>query len=339
MSIKIETKEDLNTKMCIYKLVFPNNKIYIGQTITTLKHRLNGHIQATKRGLNTPIYNAIRKYKTFKVFILYSNKSLEELNILETKYILEFNSIVDNKLGYNSNYGGDNKIKSKESREKQRLKMIGRVTSEETKKKQSEAQKGLKKKPMSKEGKKNISLSKIEKTASNETKQKMSQKRLGVKLSEESKLKISEANKGRILTENSKIKISDSLKEYYKINTHPMKGVKRETFNNKLNTEQVLEIRSLLLEGKTTLEISEIFKVSQSTIQQIKQGKTWKSLGEFKMSGKASRLKKQDLDILYNLFDLKTSVKEIKSKLPYCISTIAKQRKIWKQKKKDINLK
>ncbi len=178
MSIEIKTKENLNTKMCIYKLVFPNGKLYVGQTVRTLKHRLNGHIQAVNRGLTTPIYNAIRKYQTFEIFILDVCNSIEELNILENKYILELNTIVDNKLGYNSDFGGNNKTPSKEMLEKCKNSKIGKKHSQETKDKISKSNTNLKKKPMSEEGKKNISFSKIGKKASDETKLKMKLKHL-----------------------------------------------------------------------------------------------------------------------------------------------------------------
>lgn len=154
-------------------------------------------------------------------------------------------------------------------------------------------------------------------------------------LSEESRLKISESNSGKIKTEDNKQKISESLKTFYKENEHPMKGIKRGTINNKLVESQVIKIRELLLEGKTVVEISKLFVVSKATIQQIKEGRTWQSLGEFKLEGKASRLKKEDLELLFKLFDIKTKVKDIQKILPYCTTTIAKQRKIWKQTKKD----
>lgn len=154
-------------------------------------------------------------------------------------------------------------------------------------------------------------------------------------LSEESKKKVSIGNTGKIRTDEHKNKTSEILKEYYSNNKHPIKGFKRGTCNNKLQKKDVLEIRVLLKQGKTVLEISKQFNVSKATIQQIKEGKTWQSLGEFKLEGKASRLKKEDLELLFKLFDIKTKVKDIQKILPYCTTTIAKQRKIWKQTKKD----
>ena len=178
MDIKIETESNLDTKMCVYKLVFPNNKIYVGQTTRTLKHRLNGHIQCLKRNLKTPIYNAINKYKTFKVFILEIANSIEELNMLESYYITKLNSIVDNKFGYNSDFGGNNKLPSKAMIDKCRKAKIGKKHTQETKDKMSKSSKGLKKKSMSEEGELNISLSKIGKKHSEETKLKMKEKHI-----------------------------------------------------------------------------------------------------------------------------------------------------------------
>ena len=154
-------------------------------------------------------------------------------------------------------------------------------------------------------------------------------------LSEESKKKVSIGNTGKIRTDEHKNKTSEILKEYYSNNKHPIKGFKRGTCNNKLQKKDFLEIRFLLKQRKTVLEISKQFNVSKATIQQIKEGKTWQSLGEFKLEGKASRLKKEDLELLFKLFDIKTKVKDIQKILPYCTTTIAKQRKIWKQTKKD----
>ncbi len=130
---------------------------------------------------------------------------------------------------------------------------------------------------------------------SKETRNKMAAKRIGKILSTESKLKISEKNKGKIRSNSNKNKISQSLKDFYKVHEHPIKGFKRSTCNNKLVAEQVLQIRKLLLEGKYNSQIAPLFNVSKATIQQIRRGVTWQSLGEFKIPEKW-KIKKKDTD-------------------------------------------
>lgn len=152
-------------------------------------------------------------------------------------------------------------------------------------------------------------------------------------LSDESKKKISNSNHGKIRSDECKRKISRTLSEYYSKNTHPIVGFKRGTCNNKLSEKEVLLIRNLLLQHIRVVEIAELFNVSKATIQQIKEGRTWRHLGEFIIKGKTSRLRENDIQLLYRLFDLKLKVKEIQKIIPYCITTIAKQRKIWRQMK------
>ena len=70
----------------------------------------------------------------------------------------------------------------------------------------------------------------------------------------------------------------------------------------------------LLLKEEKVLDIAKLFNVSKATIQHIKEGKTWQSLGKFKIEGKASRISKGDLETLYKLFELKIKVKYIQKK-------------------------
>jgi hypothetical protein len=100
----------------IYGLFFPNGS-YIGQTIQGEKKRWNEHLRDTNACSNLPVHNAIRKYydkdptkNKVKRVILAQAYSLEELNILETKYIVEYNTFNDNGKnpnGYNMTMGGD----------------------------------------------------------------------------------------------------------------------------------------------------------------------------------------------------------------------------------------
>jgi len=96
--------------MLIYKITNNvNGKVYIGQTTKTLEQRKAGHLQDAKNGVNRHLYDAMRKYG-FENFIfeeLCKANSKSELNYLEAKYILEYDSV---RTGYNMGYGGDNNV-------------------------------------------------------------------------------------------------------------------------------------------------------------------------------------------------------------------------------------
>lgn len=295
---------------------------------------MNGHIQSAKKGMTLPLSNAIRKYKTFDIIIIEICKSIEELNIREQFYIKQYDCIVDNRKGYNAESGGLNKIPSKATIEKWKSTRGVYTLSEEHKRKISESTKG-RIVIISEEQKLKMSISCKGRKTSKETRLKMSNSRKGRITTLETRKKLSIANKGKIISNEVKLKMSNTLKEYYKNNVHPVKGFKRGTCNNKLQKEQVLEIRELLLKGYTTVFIGEQFNISKATILQIKNGITWQSLGEFKLEGRASRLSPDLLKELYLMFDNNATIKQIKSKITICIATIAKQRKLWKQLKEN----
>ena len=98
----------------IYKITcIKTKKVYIGQTIKTVKHRWNQHVNESLRDNHLPnkFHNAIRRYgkDSFKVVTLADEcaSTIEELymklDILEDKYIQQYNSV---KKGYNSLPGG-----------------------------------------------------------------------------------------------------------------------------------------------------------------------------------------------------------------------------------------
>lgn len=91
--------------MIIYKIIcMVNNKVYIGQTTESLKLRFKRHMGYQKNNYDTKFYRAVRKYgvENFCIEELARATSKEELNILEEKYIKDFNSISD---GYNTALG------------------------------------------------------------------------------------------------------------------------------------------------------------------------------------------------------------------------------------------
>ncbi len=104
---------------CIYNFIFPNLKIYVGQTVN-FKSRVAAHKNAAKKGTyRTPIYNAIRKYGWGNIkteVLLYC--SSEDVDELERLYISKFNTL-NRTFGYNLDSGGVlNKKHSSSTREK-----------------------------------------------------------------------------------------------------------------------------------------------------------------------------------------------------------------------------
>ena len=96
--------------MIIYKITNKiNGKVYIGQTIRSLDDRWQQHLRNAKNGVQTHFYHAIRKYgeENFIPEIICSANTKEELNVLETYYIQEYDAI---DLGYNMIDGGNNNV-------------------------------------------------------------------------------------------------------------------------------------------------------------------------------------------------------------------------------------
>lgn len=93
--------------MIIYKITNNiNGKIYIGQTVQTLKRRFTAH--ATKKSSISAITSAIQKYgrDNFSYITLAEYNTLTDLNEAEKYYIYLYNSLAPN--GYNLRTGGGN---------------------------------------------------------------------------------------------------------------------------------------------------------------------------------------------------------------------------------------
>jgi group I intron endonuclease len=127
----------------IYIFTFPNGKQYVGQTVNTVKERLQKHKKS-----KYAIGNAMRKYgmNSFSRLLL-NDVPEEELDYWEEYYIKECNSLSPN--GYNLDTGGNkNKHASDETRKKISLSQIGghknkgRIKPEEERKHLSEINKG-----------------------------------------------------------------------------------------------------------------------------------------------------------------------------------------------------
>lgn len=89
----------------IYKIQFPNGKVYIGQSVN-YKNRWREHLREAARGNDLKVYRAMRKYNvTIEAFSIIEDNitSQDEASSKEIYYIQEFNSI---KNGYNITEGG-----------------------------------------------------------------------------------------------------------------------------------------------------------------------------------------------------------------------------------------
>lgn len=204
----------------LYKLSFNNDKAYIGITSTSIKRRICLHLSQTRKGRPGALQNAIRKYgdDSFKVQILGSNDSWENLCLMEVDAIKEHKTLFPN--GYNLTIGGEGSVGAKRTEEVKlacRERALKRAQSgvnlpgilgnnvgkgykhtPESIKKISEAGRGA---IFTEERKAKIGASKIG-----------NKNCLGKPCKEETKLKISMAQKGRKLTEDHRAKLSIAAK-------------------------------------------------------------------------------------------------------------------------------
>lgn len=186
--IFIETKEKLN-HWIIYMYTFPNGKRYIGKTKRSLSRRQGSFFNGYKNC--TLLWNAIEKYGTENIQqdILFENDMTDdEASRLEQICILTFktnaNRFYKPKHGYNLTDGGEGITgwKPNEEQYEKRLEQMHKIHEsqigvhlpEETRRKISEAHKGVKRSLMSDETKKKISLANSRENMSEETKKRRS---------------------------------------------------------------------------------------------------------------------------------------------------------------------
>lgn len=97
----------------IYKITnLQNNKVYIGQTSTTLERRFRQHqVAAFTLNLKYPLYSAMRKYgiENFKIELI-EEVTPEQLDEREQFYIKQYESFVSLNKGYNATRGGEGNI-------------------------------------------------------------------------------------------------------------------------------------------------------------------------------------------------------------------------------------
>ena len=212
----------------IYKITNKlNGKVYIGQSIN-IEKRWNQHINAKD---NFVIHNAIKKYgeENFKFEVLLECPA-EMLDVWERDMIALYDCISPN--GYNLTEGGGRCKCSEETKKKMSEAHKGMHHSEETRLKMSNIRKGVKLKPHSEETKIKMSKAHKGKRLSEEAKHRMSVAKKGIHLSEEHKRKLSDAKKGKKRSDEVKNKLKGriawnkgvSLSEEVKLK---MKGLKK----------------------------------------------------------------------------------------------------------------
>lgn len=103
------------TKYLIYKIMFPNNKFYIGMTSQPFRTRISGHVYNSKKRINMVVSRAINKYgvANVKFSIIDYAESFEKLKLLEREWISSF----DKNLLYNSTLGGEGLLGKRNSKE------------------------------------------------------------------------------------------------------------------------------------------------------------------------------------------------------------------------------
>ena len=123
----------------IYRISFPNGKIYVGQTVDFYK-RKSVHVARVKKGSTFPVHNAMRKYPNYVIEEIQSC-SREALNYFEYLWIFLLRSLtIDN--GYNlelPNPDDKGKIVSQETRDKISKAMKGRTSPMKGRKQSPEA--------------------------------------------------------------------------------------------------------------------------------------------------------------------------------------------------------
>ena len=95
-----------------------NGKQYVGQTVKSLSQRWAGHVHESRYRARFAVSKAIAKYGKHKFTIetLYICKSKNEMNFIETLYIVLLGTLAPN--GYNLTMGGEGCIPTEDTKKK-----------------------------------------------------------------------------------------------------------------------------------------------------------------------------------------------------------------------------
>jgi group I intron endonuclease len=176
----------------IYKITSPNGRVYVGQSKDIYKRWV--HYERLKCEQQKLLYYSLSKYGVKNhIFEIIHVCDKSDLDYLEKKYVLEFNSVEE---GLNIRYGGKNGEISEQQKKQISEKLLGHTRTIESRIKQSET---IKIKGTWNKGLTGYfseeSLRKIGKRHSEESYEKIAKKLRGVTHSDERKLKNSEAVK------------------------------------------------------------------------------------------------------------------------------------------------
>lgn len=144
-------------KIIVYKVIFPNNKIYIGITNKSLEQRKSKHYNRVTKYSKFKFHNALRKHQGQEVWEEFcSTKTWLDACEMEKQLIKYFDSCNN---GYNSTSGGEgNYNPCKEVRQKMSSWQKGKKKSKQHKEALSKAKLGKKYGPRSEKGRLNLSL-------------------------------------------------------------------------------------------------------------------------------------------------------------------------------------
>lgn len=234
----------------LYRLTFPNGKVYIGITVRTVMARLRAHVRYAIAGKNLcPVHRALLKFGVDAVVVeTLSTAPRAELPALEIAAIAQHNCRVP--AGYNVSPGGEGKPgvpKSEEHKAKMRATWLGRKHSPEALALMSKVQQARVKTPEEKAAKaaamrrpevraklaeaaKGVRQSEetvakrvaklVGRKATEETREKMRLAQLGRTASDETRAKIGAASAGRAHGPEARAKISAALKGKTKSEEH-----------------------------------------------------------------------------------------------------------------------
>jgi group I intron endonuclease len=243
--------------MIIYKVENKiSGKVYIGQTIHTLKVRKNAHLKMIEVG-KSKFYKALKSYgvDNFDWVVIDTAITKDELNKKEIHYIREYNSIEN---GYNMVEGGAGGYNDYAviANKKKMGKPLSEIVSPEMYEQSIEGRKrGFK------NGLSHYTFDKIDKEKQREIARKGAYKlvEMGYTHSEETKKKISEAQKGITFEDRYGVEVANIQKQIISQKTkEAMKTVDWDSL-----MEKALEGRKIYWDTKHSADKDKILELKQ----------------------------------------------------------------------------